>query len=154
MPIPTLPPKNPKFWEFISIPVALVNLPPSCTSNPDRVKPFEAVVDSKVPLVGQAVLQSDPKQMEPVEERDPTERYEVMEADLPIPTLPVRLDNPVTFNPPFKTDSPVVVRDDPIPTFPVILASPQTSSLLLDVVAPIPTLPSTKRPLAGAAIPW
>lgn len=36
---------------------------------------------------------------------------------------------------------------------PAILAFPQTSSLLEEVVAPIPTLPSTNSPSVGAEIP-
>ncbi len=65
VPIPTLPPKNPKFWELISIPVAWVSLPPNLTSYPDNVRPLEAVVDSPVTVAGQAVLQSVPKHNDP-----------------------------------------------------------------------------------------
>ena len=69
-----MPLKKPKLWLLISRPVAWVNSPPNLTSSPDRVKPLEAVVDSKVPDAGQLVLQSEPKQTAPAEYREPTDR--------------------------------------------------------------------------------
>ena len=50
VPTPTLPPRNPKFWEEISMAVAWVKFPPNLTSVPESVKPFDAVVDSPVPV--------------------------------------------------------------------------------------------------------
>ena len=70
------------------MPVAWVNIPPNLTSDPLRYSPLEAVVLSPPPA-GQAVLQSEPKQTAPEEYKDPTDRYEEMEPDAPIPTLPV-----------------------------------------------------------------
>src|SRR3990172_10852728 len=66
--------------------------------------------------------------------------------DPPMPTLPVRLDNPETFNPPLNTPSPVVVKDDPIPTLPpestVKAVAPElTWNKEVGGVNPIPTLP-------------
>src|SRR3972149_9809732 len=66
--------------------------------------------------------------------------------DPPIPTLPVRLDSPVTFNPPLNTPKPVVVKDEPIPTLPVLLTvkavgPDNTWKVEVGEVKPMPTLP-------------
>src|SRR3990172_7303828 len=67
--------------------------------------------------------------------------------DPPIPTLPVRLDRPVTFNPPLNTPKPVVVSDAPIPTLPVnetvkALDPEPTCKGEVGEVNPIPRLPA------------
>src|SRR3972149_9717086 len=54
--------------------------------------------------------------------------------DPPIPTLPVRLDRPDTFNPPLNTPSPVVVKDEPIPTLPVVVKVEELMSVALILV--------------------
>ena len=43
VPIPTLPPRKPKFWELMSMPVARDNCPPNWKSTVDSVNPLEAV---------------------------------------------------------------------------------------------------------------
>src|SRR3989338_8669702 len=87
---------------------------------------------------------------------------------VPIPTLPPA-NSPKTLLPevndgvvPVKERAallacrvvtPPTVKVLSIVDVPAILAFPQTSSLLAEVVAPMPTFPSTNNPSVGAEIP-
>ncbi len=83
--MPTLPPKKPKFWEFISIPVALVKLPPNWKSTEDSVMPFDAVYPAD-PV--QVVLQS-PAIQSPVEPLTCPITSSLYAGEVvPMPTLP------------------------------------------------------------------
>ncbi len=60
--------------------------------------------------------------------------------DDPIPTLPVKSDNPLTLNPPEAKSNPVVVNDPPIPTLPEKFPVPVTSRVVDGAPFPIPNL--------------
>ncbi len=69
--------------------------------------------------------------------------------DEPIPTLPVKSENPLTLRPPWAKLNPDTLREAPIPVFPARFDMPDTfkvDSAAAEVTVkdcPIPTLPET-----------
>ena len=142
-----MPLKKPKLWLLISRPVAWVNSPPNLTSSPDRVKPLEAVVDSKVPDAGQEVRQSVDRHKAPAtlrpEEKTPAE---VTVKDDPTPTLPVRLDSPATVKvPPSETGEPDTVS--PVPAVAdTVMAEFSSSEFWMEPAGKTTDPPVTAKP--------
>ena len=73
--------------------------------------------------------EADPSAKDETPVTDRVEDKDKVEAVTVVAFSPARFDNPVTFNPPLNTPSPVAVKDDPTPKFPVKLPVPTTDSL-------------------------
>ena len=139
VPMPTLPPRKPKSWVLMSMPVARDNCPPNWKSTVDSVNPLEAVY---APIPVQEVLHSPLRHRFPLIAALPlADSKEEMLAVPPMPTLPTKLEIPETFKV-FKAAAEVTVKDLPIPTLPVVVkedrvVAPVTSRVEESVAAPV-----------------